>query len=854
MFHTVIGDRVIRDKPISGWVWRSLLAVTVSATFPLLPATASDRQTCDPNSLHQAIEQLQNQQKRPGAQKALQQCGEVAVEPLASALTNPTTRLYAAETLGQMGWQATSAVPALVRASKNSNLEVRSRAIQALSAIAQNSQEYSKQLQGWQIGEIQELQDLQQKLNELLTALKADKTNWITKVNDLGDLQNAHDGLQTQLDFLTNQPTYQRVAWGKSHPWAVGGGLALIVVGGVYGTIFLWKPLTLLKVGIDDKKIAAAEKIPHVGIWLGGLLKLLSPLKYHPRVLDAWVEQYWEKAKDQFLRSETVKERQIHIPLSVDLDGKLTKELSGKDLSATFQQKTAVLLISGEGGSGKTSLTCQIAQWGLEKHLMPHRLLPVLIETELDEKKTLIKAIEGQLKILINAEDDISPELLQKLLQHQRVLVIVDHLSEMSETTRSQVKPELQEFPAKALIVTSRLNEPLSSVKTVLKPLQIEKNRLWDFIPEYLKAVNKRDLFGDDEYSDACDRLRRIAGERPITVLLARLYIDHLIQEREGAGGILPDSVPKLMLSYLNRLNQNVDAARKQDDLKVQRAAQLIAWESLRKTYRPTWIRKEDAIATLVNQAANDPQAAKKEAETLVNYLENPLQVLQTPEPKVDTRIILDPLAEYLAATYCVESHCRQENPEMAWRSFFQAIDQKLDQVNETPEVIRGFLLAVWDCCEDKAREGRIPDFVAIELDPKAGVNRAELERVQEKRRVRKLILELSAPELEFRIEAAEKLGKRGAAAREAERNLIGMMENRNQEIEARQAAAQTLGKLGIGAENLLALLADSTEELAVRRTAAEALGMMKAGKAELLTLLESEANRYPFAKVLPQL
>jgi len=834
---------------MSAWVWRLLPVVTVWVTSPLLPATAIAGQTCTGDFLRQTIAQLPNDQQRPEAQKALKQCGEVAVQPLASALSADAvkTRLYTAETLGQLGWEATSAVPALVSVSQGDrDPQVRSHAVQALSAIGQSSSNHSDQLQSWQIGEIQNLQELAQQLDKSLAELEKDKQDWAGKVGDLDSLRRTRNRLQNQLRNLTNQPSYQVLSWGQSHPWSVGVGLVLVVVGSAYGAFFLGKPLTLLKVGIDDKKIAAAEKIPHVGIWLGGFLKLLSPLKYHPRVLDAWVEQYWQKATTQFLKSPTVEKRKIHIPLPVELDGKPTKELSSNHLSSTFQQKTAVLLITGEGGSGKTSLTCQIAQWGLEKQLMPHRLLPVLIETELDEKKSLIKAIEGQLKILINSKDDISPELLQKLLQHQRVLVIVDHLSEMSETTRKQVTPELQDFPAKALIVTSRLDEPLTSVKTVLKPLQIEANRLWEFIAEYLKAVNKRNLFGDDEYSDACDRLRRIAGERPITVLLARLYIDHLIQEREGAGGILPDSVPKLMLSYLNRLNQNVDTARKQDDLQVQRAAQMIAWTSLKKTYRPTWMRKEDAIAALITPAANDPQAAIREAKALVEYLENPLQLLQTPDPKVETRIILDPLAEYLAATYCVENHCQQENPEIAWRNFFQEIDQKLEHFNETSNVIRGFLLAVWDCCEDKAREGRIPDFVTTELDSKAEVNREELQRVQEKRRIRKLISELSAPELEFRIEAAEKLGKRGAAAREAARNLIGMMENRNQEIEARQAAAQTLGNLGIGAENLLTLLTDSTEELAVRRSAAESLGMMKAGQAELLQLLESDDQPLP--------
>jgi formylglycine-generating enzyme required for sulfatase activity len=457
------------------------------------------------------------------------------------------------------------------------------------------------------------------------------------------------------------------------------------------------------------------------------------------------------------------------------------------------------------------------------------------------------KVIEGQLKILIDSTDELSPELLQKLLQHQRVLVIVDHLSEMSEATRKQVTPELAEFPAKALVVTSRLDEPLGKVKTVLKPLQIEANRLWDFISEYLKAIQKRDLFEDDDHSDACDRLRRIAEERPITVLLARLFIDHWIQEREGAGGILPDSVPKLMLSYLYRLNQNVDAARKQDDLEVYRAAQAIAWASLAKTYRPAWIKKEDAISALVNLTPNnDSEVSEKGAKALVDYLENPLQFLQTPEPKVDTRIILDPLAEYLAATYCVENYCRQENPEEAWREFFQQIDQKLEQSNETVEMIRGFLLAVWDCCEDKASDRKIPDFVTTELDPKAGVDRKELERIQEKRRIRKLVSELSAPELEFRIEAANKLSQRGAAARIAEPNLVGMLRNRNQPFEARQAAAQALGKLGIGGQDLLTLLRDPLEEIAIRRSAAEALGLLKAGKEELSDILDDENQPLP--------
>jgi formylglycine-generating enzyme required for sulfatase activity len=605
--------------------------------------------------------------------------------------------------------------------------------------------------------------------------------------------------------------------------------LAILVAGlaltGYLGVLYL-RPRWLLRLPSSDIALPWTKwKVP---------LTLVRPLKYRDRVLDAWVAEHWQTAQAEFLQLDTVKRKTIHIPLPVELDD-TTVELGPDHLAPTFKKKPALLLITGEGGAGKTSLACQIARWGLERHLAKHRLLPVLIETDLDDGTTLLEAVRGLLTALTHQADPLPAELVEKLLHRQRILVIVDHLSEMGAPTRNKIAPHLADFPAKAMVITSRLKEQdrLGSLpKTTLRPLQIESNRLWPFMSAYLRAKGKQDLFDDDEYSSGSDRLRRMTADKSITALLACLYIDHMIRQREVGGVIWPDSVPRLMLSYLYQLNRSIEAPNKRDDLAVQRDAKAIAWACVQPTYRPNWIKKETAIAALAQPGEVDSAKAR------LAYLETRLQLLQSPDPGTDTRIILDPLAEYLAAAYLVDRYSQQDDPTAAWQHFFETLDQKLAKANESPEIVRGFLLALRDCCLDDAQNEGIPPGLADQLARKAQIDPEELRQAQETRRIRRLIFDLSEPDLKDRIRAAEELGNYGAAARTAEQNLVGMLENRSQPPQARQAAAETLGKLAIGETALLSLVSDPSEEATVWRSAAEALGAMNAGQEQLLSIL----------------
>ncbi len=99
-------------------------------------------------------------------------------------------------------------------------------------------------------------------------------------------------------------------------------------------------------------------------------------------------------------------------------------------------------MIWGEGGAGKTSLACTLAQWAMSdnetQRLSKHRMLPVLIEQELDNP--LKETIGGQLQALISEAQAIDNDLLTNLLRQRRILVIVDHFSEMGEATRNKIQ------------------------------------------------------------------------------------------------------------------------------------------------------------------------------------------------------------------------------------------------------------------------------------------------------------------------------------------------------------------------------------------------------------------------------
>ncbi|OUL28630.1 hypothetical protein BV378_07165 [Nostoc sp. RF31YmG] len=610
-------------------------------------------------------------------------------------------------------------------------------------------------------------------------------------------------------------------------PWTVTAGVLGVVVV-LYLGVLRFYPLLLLRLPAE-LKVPKTSITPEFKVPLGFLIWL----KYRPRVLDAWVEKHIDTFEKKFLKNETVDERKDYVSLPVQLNKEDIEELTIEDLRKTFKtekqiEKRVRLLVWGDGGSGKTTIACQIAKWAMIKDKSKrlneeHLMLPILIEQELKSQlgegiKPLIEEILGQIQELSDSEQKIVDELLvEQLLRKRRILLIVDHFSEMNQQTREQINPNLREFPANALIVTSRIEEKFNGIDTKIKTLRFDGGKLAYFIEQYIKQCKKWELFEEDqeEFLQECAQLARIVGEKKtITVLLAKLYAERMINAKENLAVTerTLENIPDLIIDHLKKLNEDFERRTNKEYHTVELDAKLIAWKCLEKDYKPIAIQRTPVINALVAQGSS---------ENALEHFEKELYLIK-PGGTGTIRFVLDPLAEYLAGLYLVEHHNKNE---VGWREFLAKVDSNPDKREE----IKGFLLAVRECCIAKGIEAKVPSFVIEELGKLAGLDLEALKQEQQKRRIRLLITNLSAPEAnaEDRQRAAEELGNIGLSAKSAVPEILRAL--KNEDAKVRGSAAEALGKLGNASEfvlkELVVLLADMDSD--VRANAAEALGIL---------------------------
>jgi formylglycine-generating enzyme required for sulfatase activity len=574
---------------------------------------------------------------------------------------------------------------------------------------------------------------------------------------------------------------------------------------------------------------------------------------YTPQELQAWVEGHQTRLEPAFAGMPTVSQREVHVPLEVEFlpngSGQAPPALlQPADLAPLMADGPArILLISGDGGAGKTSLAFAIARWLLKGEPGGVVRLPVVIETGLGEGETVAQKVRSWLVDQLSEPPEMG--LVEALLRERRLVPILDHVSELSPAARQRL---LAGLPPGLVIATSRSADDGWKGRALSRivPRPIALDRLQSFFVEYLKDRGQGDLLRDDELVPAQNQLRRIVGDKPITALLAQIFIDDVIENRQK--GLLAGSVPQLMLRYVQRLDTPADPAQREraevliDGALVQRALKRLALASHRQAgsdggpaYQPQAFSRALAKTTLQNKEPEGLNLSAAAAEELLSYL---MELRLLVHPAADTselRFPLDPLADYLAAFAQVEALEALAlgwsiGQTKAWEAFLEEMEQRQRTSKELSRA-KGFFLALRD---DALERGRgVPVDGADRLAELGGLNpERERERLAEQR-ARKWMWELLVPLASERRDAISKLAAMAAAAEPEDRRaasvvacdrLSQVLANADLPEDERQEAAVVLGLIGseAGIEALECVARDGEQPVELRRAALEALGL----------------------------
>jgi HEAT repeat protein len=384
--------------------------------------------------------------------------------PIAIRLLNNedfVVRFRAAAILGDFGASGQSAVPALTKALDDEDSDVRRIAASSLDNIATALQQsHSAQAAG-------SLKDA--------TAAMEQSTDPRVKAH-ADDVSDAAIALE-----IIHQHSFRERVLRPIRQWPLAAALVSVYVAitMICLGLFWLSPISVLRI---NEALRPFPKIRMPG-WLGGIeisvpyLILIGFLHYRHRVLNAWVARRIHQARASFEMLDTVKSHTDKPGTPVTVDGHFLPALTANDLRAAFARTSTCIVIWGDDKEKRTSLACQIGRWAMDadasRRPNANLMLPVLLEENFTYEPgshvdPFTSTIRDELRL-----DQTAPsiELVVRLLESKFVLVIIDGLSELNEQTKSMIRPDNSDFPARALVVTSRVEEKFGQLtQTTIKP------------------------------------------------------------------------------------------------------------------------------------------------------------------------------------------------------------------------------------------------------------------------------------------------------------------------------------------------------------------------------------------------
>jgi chaperonin GroL len=614
-------------------------------------------------------------------------------------------RSSAAGSLGRIGLEAKDAMPALIVALKDQEVDVCRSAADALGRLATVS--FDTRSRGM-------LPQLKEAYEEM-------------KNHSDRDIQDDADKVRRMinaLESITPSPMASFQSWIINHPYlssALGFFTTYFLLLPVAWSCLLWlRPLWLLSASKFLSQFELKVKLPIEFSISSRQFLLISLFHYRSRVLNAWVERNIGIAKEAFEQIYSVTQRKMYIPIPVEIreleSGKVITEPGPNDFRSYFNSKRAVIVITGGGGTGKSTLACQLGLWALERQvkdrLHDHRMIPLFIEEETDD---LFATVLGHLTQMIGA-DEVSEEIVKHLLKQRYLLIIVDALSERTTKTQRHIETIHGKLAINSMIITTRLKSDLGPVPYIqVQPQKLGVNTTLFFLTEYLRRTiiaesftgNKQEaieIFSARQQLQLSELLLALVesgvNHLAVTPLLIKIFVDNAINIflTHGSFRELPASVPETLLEYLRRVNpQGIETPNRLGNDKMIFAVRLLAPCSLGTDYIPREFYRDEAEAAL-----KEAGMSEENVDIISRLVTNGVIIERSVAGTKILRFVLDPLSEYLAALYWLD---RLRSDKTRWDDWLQY----LTTITGFPSSITGFLIALEDCITTYRASFKIP-------------------------------------------------------------------------------------------------------------------------------------------------
>jgi hypothetical protein len=274
-------------------------------------------------------------------------------------------------------------------------------------------------------------------------------------------------------------------------------------------------------------------------------------------------------------------------------------------------------------------------------------------------------------------DEEIEGDILNALLREQRIVVIVDRLSERSAATQAHIAGIYASTRVEALVIATRIEmRPVGSNPISLYPQPLNASNLIKFMCALLEdwvhhtrvaeqeGNEPEDALPEGPFTEPEDQLalgKRLAElfrsaqreDKERTAILplpVRLFVEESIRLLNMGRSLdeLPISLPDVYLRYLERVNPEDPTAKNfMTNEEFLRASMVLARLALGDDFVPKEFFKDDARDALRQHGWTDQTMT----DPIQRMLDNGILLEKTVVMHRQLRFVLDPVAENLAAS-----------------------------------------------------------------------------------------------------------------------------------------------------------------------------------------------------------